>query len=190
MHTFIQILRSGMLGGLALLLLGCGQDQQELPWRQVQLAEVKLRIDFPCEPEVGRTKVDFGMGDGPVLVSMMGCDAVDSTYALSDWVLEDASRADEGLAFWQAAALTKLKAVDGKNSKSGAPFIPDGAMALSRSIQATVEGEGPSGWVMTTHGVWFARQEGDSARIIHAVIYSPKPNHEVAQRFFGSLVLE
>lgn len=49
---------------------------------------------------------------------------------------------------------------------------------------------GPSGWVMTTHGVWFARQEGDSARIIHAVIYSPKPNHEVAQRFFGSLVLE
>ena len=72
MHTFIQILRSGMLGGLALLLLGCGPDQQELPWRQVQLAEVKLRIDFPCEPEVGRTKVDFGMGDGPVLVSMMG----------------------------------------------------------------------------------------------------------------------
>lgn len=57
MHTFIQILRSGMLGGLALLLLGCGQDQQELPWRQVQLAEVKLRIDFPVSLKLGVPKL-------------------------------------------------------------------------------------------------------------------------------------
>lgn len=78
---------------------------------------------FPVSLEVGRTKVDFGMGDGPVLVSMMGCDAVDSTYALSDWVLEDASRADEALAFWQAAVLTKLKAVDGKIARVEPPLF-------------------------------------------------------------------
>lgn len=190
MHTSVQNLRFWVLGLLALFLLGCGPSKQELPWRQVELAQAKLLVDFPCEPEVGRTKVDFGMGNGPVMVSMMGCDAVDSTYAVSDWVLEDATRADDALAFWQAAVLTKLKAVDGKNNKSGARFVPAGAMTLSRSIQASVEGEGPSGWTITTHGVWFARQEGEKARIIHAVIYAPKPNHEVAQRFFNSLVLE
>src|SRR5574344_2767968 len=183
-----HLLRRTLAAGLLVLLSACGVQEPDLPWREVQLNEARMLAYFPCEPEVARTPVDFGMGDGPVMVSMMGCDAIDSTYAISHWLLDAAERADDALAFWQAAVLTKLKAVDGENSKSGAPFIPDGAMALSRSIQATVEGEGPSGWVITTHGVWFARQEGDSARIIHAVIYSPKPNHEVAQRFFGSLV--
>ena len=71
------------------------------------------------------------MGDGPVLVNMMGCDAVDSTYALSDWVLRDTSRADEALAFLASSGvLTKLKAVDGKNSK-WSPFIPDGTGAVA-----------------------------------------------------------
>lgn len=190
MHTYFAFFRGVASAALLLALLGCGKDKSQLPWRQVELAEAKLLVSFPCEPQVGRTRVDFGMGDGPVEVSMMGCDAVDSTYAVSDWVLADASRADDALAFWQAAVLSKLKAVDGKSSKSGAPFVPPGAMPLSRSIQATVEGEGPSGWTITTHGVWFARQEGEQARIIHAVIYAPKPHHETAQQFFQGLVLE
>lgn len=190
MRTFFAFSRRAAGAALLLVLLGCGQGQPQLPWRQVEVAEAKLLVSFPCEPQVGRTRVDFGMGAGPVEVSMMGCDAIDSTYAVSDWVLDDASRADEALAFWQAAVLSKLKAVDGKNSKSGAPFVPPGAMPLSRSIQATVEGEGPSGWTITTHGVWFARQEGEKARIIHAVIYAPKPYHEIAQQFFQGLVLE
>lgn len=193
MHTYFTFFRgiaSAALLLVLLVLLGCGSDKPELPWRQVELAEAKLLVNFPCEPQVGRAQVDFGMEGGPVEVSMMGCDAVDSTYAVSDWVLADASQADDALAFWQAAVLSKLKAVDGKSSKSGAPFVPPGAMPLSRSIQATVEGEGPSGWTITTHGVWFARQEGEQARIIHAVIYAPKPNHEIAQQFFQGLVLE
>lgn len=171
------------------LLAACSEKVPQLPWREVRLNEAHMLAYFPCEPEVARTPVDFGTGDGEVMVSMMGCDAVDSTYALSHWLLEDAERADDALAFWQAAVLSKLKAVDGKNSKSGAPFVPAGAMPLSRSIQATVEGEGAAGWTMTTHGVWFARQEGRKARIIHAVIYAPKPNHELAKQFFDHLVL-
>ncbi len=175
---------------VALLLAGCTAEKPELPWRPVELTEAKLQAQFPCEPAVARTPVDFGMGNGPVTVSMMGCDAVDSTFAISHWLLDDARQADDALAFWQAAVLGKLKAVDGKHSKSGAAFVPPGAMPLSRSIEATVEGEGPSGWTITTHGVWFARQEGEKARIIHAVIYAPKPQHEVAAQFFQSLVLE
>lgn len=175
----------------AALLTGCNVTRDpQLEWREVELAEAKMWVEFPCMPEVARTPVDFGMGDGPVTMSIMGCDAVDSTFAVSHWVLEDARYADDALSFWQAQTLSKLKAVDGKHSKSGAAFVPPGAMQLSRSIQATVEGEGPSGWTITTHGVWFARQEGSKARIIHAVVYAPKPKHEVAQQFFDSLVLE
>lgn len=154
------------------------------------MKDAALTARFPCAPDVAQRKVDFGVEQGPVTVTMMGCDAVDSTYAVSHWVLDDVRQADDGLAFWQAAVLTKLEAVDSDDGKSGAPFVPTGAMNLSRSIRATVQGVGPSGWNITTHGVWFARQEGDKARIYHAVIFAPKPQHELASAFFKGLVLD
>lgn len=159
-------------------------------WQPVTMADAGLQARFPCEPDVAQRKVDFGMEQGAVTVTMMGCDATDSTYAVSHWVLDDVRQADDALAFWEAAVLTKLNAVDSSEGKSGAPFVPPGAMNLPRSIRATVQGVGPSGWTITTHGVWFARQEGDKARIYHAVIYAPKPQHEVASAFFKGLELQ
>ena len=159
-------------------------------WQPVTMADAGLQARFPCEPDVAQRKVDFGMEQGAVTVTMMGCDATDSTYAVSHWVLDDVRQADDALAFWEAAVLTKLNAVDSSEGKSGAPFVPPGAMNLPRSIRATVQGVGPSGWTITTHGVWFARQEGDKARIYHAVIYAPKPQHEVASQFFQALQLQ
>ena len=175
---------------MAGVLAACQPAAPQLPWQTVQINGVGVRADFPCAPQYARTPVDFGMPQGSVAVQMMGCDAVDSTYALSHWWLDDIAQADDALAFWQAAVLSKLSAVDGKGSKSGAAFVPQGAMELPRSIRATVEGVGPSGWTMTTHGVWFARKEGDGARIFHAVVYAPKPQHTTAGEFFGRIVLD
>ncbi|WP_272970616.1 hypothetical protein [Comamonas terrigena] len=174
----------------AVAALSACDHKPELTWHDVVLRDAELHARFPCEPDVAQQKVDFGMEQGPVNVTMMGCDAVDATYAVSHWLLDDARQADDALAYWEAAVLTKLKAVDSKEGKSGAPFVPVGAMNLSRSIRATVQGEGPSGWTITTHGVWFAKQEGDKARIYHAVIYAPKPQHEVASQFFQALQLQ
>ena len=171
------------------LLAACSPQEPALPWEPLTIESVGLEVEFPCDPQMARTPVDFGMG-APVPVNMVGCDAAESTYAVSHWLLDDARQADDALAFWQAAVLTRLSAVDGRGNKSGAPFVPQGAMDLSRSIRATVEGEGPSGWTITTHGVWFARQEGERARIFHAVIYAPKAQHERASHFFNSLVLK
>lgn len=176
--------------GAAVALAGCGESAPALSWHAVDMADAGLQARFPCLPDVAQRKVDFGMEQGAVNVNMMGCDAVDSTYAVSHWLLDDVTQADDALAYWEAAVLTKLNAVDSEESKSGAPFMPPGAMHLPRSIRATVEGVGPSGWNITTHGVWFARQEGDKARIYHAVLYAPKPQHAVASEFFQSLVLQ
>lgn len=183
-----DVLRCAALVVLSCLAAACDTEPQ-LTWHPVVLDDAGLEVSFPCDPQVANTPVDFGMDGGSVMVNMIGCDAVDSTYAVSHWVLDDAAQADDALAFWQAAVLTKLKAVDGQESRSGAPFVPPGAMDLSRSIRATVEGEGPSGWTITTHGVWFARQEGSKARIYHAVVYAPKAQHQQAATFFKSLVL-
>lgn len=174
----------------AAVTLSACDSQPALTWHDVTLRDAELHASFPCEPDVAQQKVDFGMEQGAVNVTMMGCDAVDATYAVSHWLLDDVRQADDALAYWEAAVLTKLKAVDSAEGKSGAPFVPAGAMNLSRSIRATVQGEGPSGWTITTHGVWFAKQEGDKARIYHAVIYAPKPQHEVASQFFKALQLQ
>ena len=187
--SLMQSAAVAALAATALALSACAAKEPELTWRPVVLEDAGLEMDFPCDPQFARTPVDFGMEVGSVPVNMMGCDAVDSTFALSHWVLDDAAEADDALAFWEAAVLSQFSAVDGKDSKSGAHFVPDGAMELPRSINATVEGVGRAGWTMTTHGVWFARQEGNKARIFHAVIYAPKAYHQTAKTFFGSIYL-
>lgn len=189
--TKLQTLTRYMAAGCTMLLVSaCSNPEPELTWQPVSLDEAGLEMQFPCEPQFAKTPVDFGMDIGSVPVSMAGCDAVDSTFAMSHWLIDDPDRADEALAFWQAATLTQFKAVDGEGKKSGAPFVPAGAMDLPRSILASVEGVGRAGWTVTTHGVWFARQEGDKARIFHAVVYAPKAYHGNAQTFFDSIVLK
>lgn len=186
-HT---LMRCALAAATALVLTACGNKEPEMAWQSVSWDEAGLDMRFPCAPEFARTPVDFGMELGSVPVSMMGCDAVDSTFAMSYWLLDDAKQADDALAFWEVAVLSQFDAVDGDDSKSGAHFMPDGAMDLPRSIRATVEGVGRAGWTVTTHGVWFARKEGDKARIYHAVIYAPKPYHQTANTFFQSISLK
>lgn len=188
-RSTIRFLSLVWVCAMAAVLQGCDREPA-LNWHEVQMKDAGLQASFPCEPDVAQRKVDFGMEQGAVTVNMMGCDAIDSTYAVSHWLLDDVRQADDALSFWEAAVLTKLNAVDSNEGKSGAPFVPAGAMELPRSIRATVQGVGPSGWTVTTHGVWFARKEGRKARIYHAVIYAPAPQHKVASQFFKSLVLQ
>ncbi|WP_312564869.1 hypothetical protein [Comamonas sp.] len=191
MQTLMQpMVRYAVATAAALVLAACGSKEPEMPWQSVSWDEAGLEMRFPCAPEFARTPVDFGMEIGSVPVSMMGCDAVDSTFAMSQWLLDDAAQADDALAFWEVAVLSQFDAVDGDDSKSGAQFVPAGAMDLPRSIRATVEGVGRAGWTVTTHGVWFARKEGDKARIYHAVVYAPKAYHQTANTFFNSITLK
>lgn len=184
------LMRCALAAATALVLSACADKEPALAWQPLSLDDAGLEMQFPCDPQFARTPVDFGMDIGSVPVHMMGCDAVDSTFALSHWLLDDAAQADDALAFWEAAVLAQFDAVDGENAKSGAPFVPAGAMALPRSIRATVQGVGRAGWTVTTHGVWFARQEGRKARIFHAVVYAPKAYHQTAQTFFQSITLK
>ena len=190
MSKIQTLMRYAAAAAAALVLSACGSQEPEMPWQSVSWDEAGLEMRFPCAPEFARTPVDFGMEIGSVPVSMMGCDAVDSTFAMSQWVLNDAAQADDALAFWEVAVLSQFDAVDGDDAKSRAQFVPAGAMDLPRSIRATVQGVGRAGWTVTTHGVWFARQEGNKARIYHAVIYAPKAYHQTANTFFNSIILK
>lgn len=176
-----------------LALAACDTEKKpELQWFTVTLHEAGVELDFPCAVEMGRNHVDFGMGTGPVSVQMVGCDSeqAQSTFAIAHWLLDDAARADDALAFWEAQELEGQRAVDGKNAKSGASFVPEGAMSLPRSMRATTTADkSAADWTITTHGAWFARREGDKARIFYASIYAPAPIHQTADQFFKRIKL-
>lgn len=189
--TKIQtLMRCVAAAATAAVVSACDKPDPELKWQPVSLDDAGVEIMFPCDPQFARTPVDFGMELGSVPVNMMGCDAADSTFAFSHWLLDDAEQADDALAFWQAAVLSQFNAVDGDKAKSGEHFVPEGALDLPRSIRAAVEGVGRAGWTVTTHGAWFARKEGDKTRIFHAVIYAPKQYHQIADTFFDSITLK
>lgn len=177
----------------ALTMAGCDTERKpELKWFTVTLHEAGVELDFPCAIEMGRNQVDFGMGLGPVPVQMVGCDSeqAQSTFAIAHWFLDDASRADEALAFWESQELADQRAVDGKNARSGTAFVPAGAMQLPRSMRATtVADKSAADWTITTHAAWFARKEGNGARIFHASIYAPAPIHETANEYFKRIKL-
>lgn len=182
-------LRGYVLAAVAALALSaCDTERKpELNWTPVTLHDAGIELAFPCSIEMGRNHVDFGMGLGPVPVQMVGCDSeqANSTFALAHWVLDDASRADDALAFWESQELEGQRAVDGKDARSGSSFVPDGAMALPRSMRATTTADkSAADWTITTHGAWFARKEGTKARIFYASIYAPAPIHQTANEFF------
>lgn len=178
------------------LLVAC---TPKLDWRQVTVEGTPLRLLLPCDPQLASKPVELGQGLGVVQMSMMGCDADNTTYAVSHFLVSEPSRAAEMLSYWQAAVLGQMnpgaagQAPAGAkqlNAKGDGPFLPAGALNLPQSLRSTFEGVGPQGWKLTAHGVWFARMEPQGARLYHAVLYSDKQRTDEANTFFGSLQLQ
>lgn len=165
-----------------------------LNWRTVQVQGAPLQVLLPCDPQTAARPIEMGLGT--VQLNMLGCDADHATYAISHFLIKDPSSAAQALSYWQAAVLNQLKTSEGAGSadaaklmqaKGDGAFVPKGALNLPQSIRTTFEGMGPKGWKLTGHGVWFARIEGDGARLYHAVIYGDKPHPNEADTFFAGL---
>ena len=187
------------LGAALLVLAPLAACSPRLDWRQVAVEGTPLRVLLPCDPQSATRPVELGQGMGTVQMSMMGCDADASTYAVSHFLVSEPFRAAEMLSYWQAAVLGQMnpgapgQAPAGAKqlrSKEDGPFLPAGALNLPQSLRTTFEGVGPQGWKLTAHGVWFARMEPAGARLYHAVIYSDKPRTDEANNFFASLQLQ
>jgi len=187
------------LGAALLVLAPLAACSPRLDWRQVAVEGTPLRVLLPCDPQSATRPVELGQGMGTVQMSMMGCDADASTYAVSHFLVSEPSRAAEMLSYWQAAVLGQMNPGAPGQAPAGAkqlrsredgPFLPAGALNLPQSLRTTFEGVGPQGWKLTAHGVWFARMEPAGARLYHAVIYSDKPRTDEANNFFASLQLQ
>ncbi|WCM90966.1 hypothetical protein [Acidovorax sp. NCPPB 3576] len=172
---------------LVLLLTGCSPA---LNWRSVPLENAGLTVLLPCKPDQATRSVDFG-GRAADL-AMAGCEAEGATFAISHLVVEDPSQAGAGLAQWRVAVLARMQATatDADAAEAGASsFVPSGALALPQSLRLQAQGRRSDGSPVAAQAVWFARLEGQQARLYHAVVYTATPQTAVADTFFAGLVL-
>jgi hypothetical protein len=169
------------LGLLCLgLLVACSPA---LNWRDVDLPGGGARGLLPCKPDRATRSVPLGGVDTPL--SVVGCPAAGATFALMAASLPAGRTPDDVLAGWQQATLGNMKAT-GEVQRQ--PFHPPSALPLAHAQRLVAHGEGPDGRAVHAQAVWTARAaEGGGTELIHAVVYSDRPQSEVADAFFAGL---
>lgn len=182
---------SAMLACSIVLLAACSPA---LNWRTVQLKDAALQITLPCDPQAATRPVP--MGPTVVQLSVLGCEAQGSTYAVSHFQLADPAGAARALGYWQQAVLNQLRSETDPGSaavlqaQGDGPWVPKGALNLPQSRRITFEGLSSQGQKVTGHGLWFARIEGAGVRLYHAVIYGRKAQPAEVDMFFSGLQLQ
>jgi hypothetical protein len=164
-----------------MLLTACSPA---LNWRSVRLDDAALRLMLPCKPEQASRSVDWGQG--PVNLSLTGCEADGATFAVSHMQVDDPSQAGAVLAQWRQAVLARLQA---PAADADTPYTPAGALALPQSLRSRIQGRNAQGQPVYLQGLWFARLEGQHARLFHVALLSARERPEVANTFFEGVSL-
>lgn len=166
-------------------------------WRDVRPEGTALGLLLPCKPDKVEKKV--ALGDRPVTLRLLGCDAGDATFALSVADVGDASRAAAVLAQWQRGTLANMKAAPaepmsgqrlaGRSDKSVTEVMRlklPGAAPLPTAVLVKARGQRTDGSAVSGQAAYFAQ----GSQVFQAVIYAPEIKPEVAETFFSSLTFE
>jgi hypothetical protein len=153
-----------------------------LNWREIRLDPLPVWAHMPCKPDRGTRTIALA---GVVLeLQMVGCATDGATFALMAAPVPDPGRAGVMLDAWKQGTLQHMKASETRESA----FAPPGALGIPQSLRVQARGAGPTGAVVAD-AVWTARVSDQGVTLVHAVIYRPTANPEVAEAFFGGLRL-
>ena len=154
-----------------------------LNWREVPLPPTGANALLPCKPDHAERSVP--LGGVPTPLSVSGCEAGGATFAVMATTVAAGRAPDALLQGWQQATLTNMKAT-GEVARE--PFHPAGGLPLAHAQRLTAQGQGPNGHAVYAQAVWTARAaEGGGAELVHMVVYSERPQAEVAKTFFAGL---
>lgn len=169
--------RGLVLAAAGLWLLACSPA---LNWRQVQVDAGDVRILLPCKPD--RAQKTVPLGGQATALSMVGCEADGTMFALAVADVGQASRAAEVLAQWQALTLSHMRA----GAPVQSPIKVAGASALPAPVRVVAQGQQSDGRRIEGQAVYFAR----GSRLYQAVIYAPQIGPDAADTFFSSFQLQ
>jgi len=129
------------------------------------MPETTLSFELPCKPD--KTTKPVSMAGQTLELSVVGCEAGDAVWAVMSAKLSaDADRA-ELLKGWRQATLQNMRA----NQIEDATWMPARLTALPGALRLKAIGTTAKGEPVRAHAVWFAHLEGDSVRVVHAVVY-------------------
>lgn len=181
-------LRIAVLFCSALLFVGCSLESD---WRTVPLKGASLQLMLPCKPQSQTRAVELGQGS--VAMTVVGCEAGGSTFAVTHFLLADPTRAGEVLDYWQKAVLAQLPsgvAAAAEKLKVDTQWLPKEALNLPQSRHIAFTGMSSQKQHLIGNGLWFANMEGSAAHLYHVVIYGVKPDPKDAEMFFSNLKLK
>jgi hypothetical protein len=146
-------------------VLGLSACQPSLNWRTVQMPGTQLNFELPCKPD--QTTKPVTMAGLDLELSVMGCEAGDAVWAvMSAKVPVHADRTDI-LKGWRQATLQNMQASQVEDPS----WVPGRVAALPGALRSRAEGKTTTGQTVRANAVWFAHLEGDSVRVVHAVVY-------------------
>jgi len=146
-------------------VLGLSACQPSLNWRNVQMPETTLSFELPCKPD--KTTKPVSMAGQTLELSVVGCEAGDAVWAVMSAKLNADADRTELLKGWRQATLQNMRA----NQIEDATWMPVRMTALPGALRLKAIGTTAKGEPVRAHAVWFAHLEGDSVRVVHAVVY-------------------
>ncbi len=161
---------------LAALLAACSPEQN---WRQITFDGTHLKAQLPCKPD--RTSREVPLGGTPVQLTVAGCESGDAMLAVMTAALAPGADAQAVLQGWQQATLANLHAQAAEQTE---PWSRPGLLPLGASQRVQAQGQRSDGQPVAAHAVWGAYSEGDHIRVVHAVVYAPKAQAQMAQTLF------
>jgi len=164
---------------LAALLAACSPEQN---WRQITFDGTNLKAQLPCKPD--RTTRGVPLGGSPVQLAVAGCESGPAMLAVMTASLAPGADAQAVLQGWQKAVLANLQA---QAPEQAEPWVRPGMLSLGSAQRIQVQGGRSDGQAVVAQAVWGAFAEGDHIRVLHAVVYAPKAQPQLAQALFDGL---
>jgi len=172
-------MRNLFLLALVAMLAACSPNQN---WRQVTVDGTRLKVQLPCKPD--RTTREVPLGGVSVPLTVVGCESGDAMLAVMTAALAPGADAQAVLQGWQQATLAHVQAPQAAQTEA---WQRAGFMPLGAAQRITAQGQRADGQAVTAHAVWGAYPEGDHVRVVHAVVYAPKAQPQLAQTLFDGL---
>jgi hypothetical protein len=142
----------------ALCMVALSACSPALNWRQVQLHALKATL--PCKPDTATRQAP--LGDAPLDLQMMGCEAEGALFAVSHVHAPSAAAAAQVIARWQAQALQALQATETKTEFWQAPPWAGGAVSLF------ARGRDPKGQAVQARLTWLSH----GVDVYHFAVYA------------------
>ena len=161
------------------LLAACSPEQN---WRQITFEGTNLKAQLPCKPD--RTTREVPLGGAPVQLAVAGCESGNAMVAVMTAALAPGMDAQAVLQGWQQATLAHLQIQAPAQTE---PWSRSGLLPLGASQRVQAQGRRNDGQPVVAHAVWGALAEGDHLRVVHAVVYAPKAQPQLAQTLFEGL---